>query len=99
MTRRSARQRDAPDSLAVFYAIAEKGKQADASKDEDRGGIGDDRLAPLRLTSVASSRSSSSALIRTAGTLVSSHQFEKAPQRATSLLANRVGDLCIGWDS
>jgi hypothetical protein len=46
----------------------EQGEAADAGEDDNGAGIGNDHEAPLRLTSMAYSRSSSSTLMRTAGT-------------------------------
>ena len=91
----SARQRNAPDSLAVFCAIVEKGTQADVGEDKDRADIGNDHLVPLRLTSVASSGSSSSALVRTAGTW---HRpiSSRSSQRATPSMAAAWG-VCPTW--
>src|SRR5260370_30532643 len=46
----------------------EQREAADAGEDDNGAGIGNDHAAPLRLTPVASSRSSSSTLMRTAVT-------------------------------
>jgi hypothetical protein len=71
--------------------FGEKREASDAGKNYNRAGIGNDHVWSGRLTSVAGSLSSSSMLIRTAGTSQRPHQIEKLPARKPQ---NRRG-LCL----